>query len=113
MASYPRLSHRLTLEAPTRTPDGSGGYTQSWTALGTLWAELRPRTGRERTASGAPMSVQGYKITVRGAPVGHPERPQALQRFRDGARVFLIEAVAERDAEGRYLTCIAAEEVAT
>lgn len=113
MAALPRLSHRLTLEAPARVPDGSGGYTESWAALGTLWAELKARSGRESLTGGAPVSVQGYRITVRGAPVGHPERPLPQQRFRDGARVFRIEAVAERDVEGRYLICIAEEEVAT
>jgi hypothetical protein len=31
-------------------------------------------------------------------------------RFRDGARLFRIEAVTEADADARYLLCIASEE---
>jgi head-tail adaptor len=50
---------------------------------------------------------------VRGAPVGVPSRPEAGQRFREGSRVYRIEAVAEKDPQGRYLTCFATEEVAT
>jgi hypothetical protein len=48
---------------------------------------------------------------VRHALVGHPERPLPQQRFRDGGRVFHIRSVAEHDPEGRYLICIADEEV--
>ncbi|MEM8576232.1 MAG: head-tail adaptor protein [Pseudomonadota bacterium] len=109
--SRPRLTHRLTLETPGHTADGAGGYTKTWTALGVLWAELRARAGRERDAGGVPMSRQGYKITVRAAPYGHPERPMPEQRFRDGQRIFRIRSVAEADPGGRHLICFADEEV--
>ncbi len=107
----PRLSHRLTLEAPARLSDGAGGFTESWTPLGVLWAQLIARTGRETALGAAPVSAVAYKIIVRGAPIGHPERPLPEQRFRDGQRIFRIQAVAEHDAEGRFLTCFANEEV--
>ena len=38
-------------------------------------------------------------------------RPVPGQRLRDGARIFAIRAVAERDGDGRYLTCFTQEEV--
>ncbi len=107
----PNLSQALILEAPVQLHDGAGGYTQSWAALGTLWAEITARTGREAAASAAPTSRVSFKIVVRGAPWGTPERPKPQQRFRDGTRVFTIQAVAERDPEGRYLTCFAEEEI--
>ena len=110
--SAPRLNRALVLEAPERVSDGAGGYSEVWTALGTLWAEVDAGSGRERALSGAPVSATRYRITVRGAPVGTAERPQPQQRFRDEARVFLIQAVAEADSDGRYLICFADEEVA-
>ena len=109
--SVPRLNRRLTLESPGREPDGAGGFEQTWTPLGDLWAELTARTGREAQLAGAALSSVPYQIVVRGAPVGHPERPVAEQRFRDGNRVFHIRSVAEDDHEGRYLACMADEEV--
>ncbi len=108
--SLPRLNHALVLESPERVSDGAGGYVEGWIALGTLWAEITARTGRETAQIGTPVSRTGYRITVRGAPFGTPERPQAQQRFRLADRIFTIEAVAERDAEGRYLICYAQEE---
>ncbi len=109
----PHLNRQMILEAPQRLSDGSGGYSEGWTVLGTLWAEVTARTGRETALSGAPLSRMSYKIVVRGAPFESTARPRPQQRLREGARVFTIEAVAERDPEGRYLTCFAEEEVVT
>jgi head-tail adaptor len=106
------LSRKLVLEAPVRTPDGAGGYAQGWTALGTVWAEVLAGAGREAAGAGAAVSRVVYRVTVRAAPVGSPQRPQPDQRFRDGARVFRVLSVAERDAGGRYLVCQTEEEMA-
>ncbi|MGB7243269.1 MAG: head-tail adaptor protein [Sulfitobacter sp.] len=109
--STPRLNRTLVLEAPQTVSDGAGGFTQIWQPMGNLWAEITARTGREREQTGAPISAMSYKIVVRGAPYGAPDRPLPQQRFREGARIFLIQAVAERDLDGRYLICFADEEV--
>lgn len=106
----PRLNHKLELEDPRTFSDGSGGYIKSWQALGTLWAEISARSGRETILAGAPVSVVSYKIVVRAAPFGAPERPKPEQRFRAGAQYFLIQAVADDDADGRYITCYATQE---
>lgn len=107
----PRLNRRLTLEAPQRASDGSGGYNITWQQLGVVWAEVSARTGREVRLEGAPVSEVGYRIVVRGAPVGDPARPLPGQRFRDGLRVFHVHAVVEADADARFLTCMTKEEV--
>ncbi|TDE40318.1 phage head closure protein [Antarcticimicrobium sediminis] len=110
--SAPVLARQLLLETPVRLPDGAGGVIESWTPIGALWAEVRPRTGRERAEAGTPVSTMGYRIVVRGAPVGSVQRPTPEQRFRDGARLYRIRAVAERDPAGQFLICFADEEVA-
>lgn len=108
--SGPRLNRQLVLEAPDMLSDGAGGYVRGWVPLGVLWAEVTSRSGRETAQSGVPVSQMSYKITVRGAPDGSDARPAAQQRFREGERIFTIEAVAEADPEGRYLTCLAVQE---
>ncbi|MEP2470244.1 phage head closure protein [Roseobacter sp.] len=108
----PRLNRRLLLEAPQRLSDGAGGYVETWQALGTVWAQITPRSGRETAQPIAAMSKMSYRILVRGAPVGDAQRPAPDQRFREGERLFTIQAVAENDANGRFLTCFATEEVA-
>ncbi len=105
------MNRRLVLEAPELLSDGAGGYRVNWIVLGQVWADVTARTGREGAQASIPVSRMGYAITVRSAPIGSPQRPEPKQRFRDGLRVFNIETVADRDAYGRYLICIAQEEV--
>ena len=106
------LNRELVLEAATRLSDGAGGYTQSWTPLGTLWGEVRPRTGRLTAAGDAgAVSVAGFQVIVRAAPVGQSNRPVPGQRFRMGSRAFLIEAVTEAEPDIRHLLCQCREEV--
>ncbi|MEH6646194.1 MAG: head-tail adaptor protein [Sulfitobacter sp.] len=86
--SAPRLNRALVLETPAELRDGAGGYVQGWVPVGTLWAEVTPRSGRETAQSGAPISRMAYRIIVRGAAVGSPERPTAQQRFRQEERIL-------------------------
>ncbi|MBL3704715.1 head-tail adaptor protein [Sulfitobacter sp. BDSS02] len=111
--TLPNLNRLLMLETLERVPDGGGGYSEVWVPLGHLWANVSARTGRERSEAGVPISAMSYKIIVRGSPHGAPSRPKPDQRFREGPRLFLIRAVAERDDNGRYLTCFADEEIVT
>ena len=105
-----RLNRQLVLEMPARLPDGAGGFAESWMPLGTLWADVIARTGREAAGVAAPLSRVAYKIIVRAAPMTSDARPHPNQRFRDGTRLFRILAVAEDGADGRYLVCTAQEE---
>ncbi|MGI3168246.1 head-tail adaptor protein [Pseudooceanicola sp. C21-150M6] len=107
-----RLNRRLILEEFLRMPDEAGGFTEKWVPLGQCWAEIMARTGRGAEFGNLPTSRMSWRIVVRGTPVGGIERPRAGQRFREEDRFYRIEAVAERDPEGRFLTCFATEEVA-
>ena len=109
----PMLNRPLLLDERVRTPDGAGGFTETWTPLGTLWAELKAGTGREKSADLATLSRAPYRITVRAAPQDAPSRPKAGQRFLDGGRVFAILAVVDAGTDGRFLACNAVEEVVT
>ena len=109
----PNLNRKLILEAPQRVPDDAGGFVVNWQPLGTLWAEIAPGTGRERALHQLPRSHVPLRIFVRAAPVDSPSRPVAGQRFREGSRIYNIDAVTEKDQTGRYLLYHAEEEVAT
>ncbi|WP_147125208.1 head-tail adaptor protein [Shimia ponticola] len=110
--SQPKLNRILSLEERVRTPDGAGGFSETWQPLGMMWAQLRAGSGREFGVDFATLSRVPFKITVRAAPYGAASRPKADQRFRDGTRIFSILAVTEADASGHYLICNAVEEEA-
>lgn len=105
------LNRRLVLEEASRVGDGAGGFAQAWVPLGTVWAWLRAGSGRERIGGTLTVSAVPYRVTVRAAPFGAVSRPRPDQRFRDGDRIFRILAVADDDADRRYLTCHCTEEV--
>lgn len=101
----------LVLEAALRVPDASGGYAETWQAVGTLWADIWPGSGRREADEFAARAALPLRVHVRGAPAGAPSRPLAGQRFREGARVYAIHAVAEADPRGAWLVCHCLEEV--
>ena len=106
----PRLCTPLILEQPERVSDGMGGHQLYWRPVARVWAEMRSGSGRERGGEVGPVSVTSWKITLRGARTDDPRRPRPEQRLRMADRIFLIDAVAEDGADGRWLTCLAHEE---
>ncbi|MCC1493421.1 head-tail adaptor protein [Cognatishimia sp. F0-27] len=105
------LNRRLALETRLRSSDGAGGFEETWSQLGELWAQVKPRSGRYANATDGALSVTGFRITVRAAPVGQTNRPEPGQRFRMGSRYFRIEAVTEHEPTGLYLQCQCEEEM--
>ncbi len=68
------LRDRVTLQAGAHTDDGVGGRTESWTTVGTLYAQVLPTGGRERLEAGSMRGVQGWRVTLRyrsGVTVAH------------------------------------------
>lgn len=108
----PRLNRALVLEERGTAPDGAGGFVETWIPLGTLWADVQLRSGRATGGQDAALGLTACRIFVRAAALGAPSRPRPGQRFREGTRVFAIQAVAEAGADGRFLVCFAEEELA-
>ena len=101
----PQLTRKLTLEAPVQSPDGMGGFDVTWSPLGTVWASVDVRSGREKGAGGRTIASLAYIFTVRAAPVGAASRPEPEQRFRENNRIYTILAVTEDETNPNYLTC--------
>lgn len=106
-----RLNRKVTLEGRIRAEDGAGGFTDSWGAVCTLWAEVASRGGRLVRGETGESSVGRFRVTVRAAPPGHSNRPLPGQRFDLAGRILRIEAVTERDPDALYLRCDCEEEV--
>lgn len=111
MKTVPQLNRRLILQERQSVPDGAGGFTMTWPSRGTVWAEIKPGSGREIGDVEVKLSAVPHRITLRAAPQESDRRPVAGNRLVEGARIFLVQAVAEADAEARFLTCFATEEV--
>jgi SPP1 family predicted phage head-tail adaptor len=99
-----RLRHRLTLESVSRTPDGGGGASESWSTVATVWAEVTPVGGGESVAADAVTGGVSHEIRFRYRPGVGPS-----MRLRSGARVFVIAGAIDVDERRRWLKCLCLE----
>jgi SPP1 family predicted phage head-tail adaptor len=59
------LSERVTFESYAETADGMGGQAVAWSTFATVWAKVRPISGRERAQAGGLEAPANYEFTIR------------------------------------------------
>ena len=57
--------HRIKVQSNTLTADGTGGFTSDWTTVSTLWAVVRPKSGREIFTQGQDQSKVTHEVIIR------------------------------------------------
>jgi SPP1 family predicted phage head-tail adaptor len=98
------LNQRLTLEIPLETADGAGGVIRTYAAGPLLWANVTALRARHETVAGGSGATVTHRILVRTGP-----EITTRHRLSQGVRRFIIRAVHDDDASGRFLR-IEAEE---
>lgn len=86
------LNRRLVLEAPVEVADGAGGVTRSYETVATLWASIEPAAA----LSSVEASALGVNVTHR-IRLRFNADITLRHRFRDGANVYRLVAIRERD----------------
>lgn len=107
-----RMDQRITVQRKTRTSDGMGGFTEAWTNLATVYADIRPLGSREiweamrvsaetrfrarvrwrEDANGAPYYTSADRISWRGRIYGI-DRVVEMGR-RDGLEIMMVEGAS-------------------
>jgi head-tail adaptor len=87
-----RLRHRLVVETPVESDDGSGGVVRSYVDAATVWAARTPLGGRADVDADTGGAVATWRILMRAGPA-----LTTRHRLRDGTRRFDIVAVVVRD----------------
>jgi SPP1 family predicted phage head-tail adaptor len=100
------LRHRLTLEEPVESPDGTGGVTRTYQTLATLWAKVEPVSSREQIVASAPGATITHRIVIR-----RRDDVTTRHRLRLGMRVYRIVTLREADGSGRFTEISAQERV--
>jgi SPP1 family predicted phage head-tail adaptor len=98
------LRRRLTLETQARVADGGGGVSVTWTPVADLWAELRNPGGSETFIAEGLQGKVTHEIVIRKRMDVVP-----AMRFRQGTRVYIVEAVLGRDEPEPFLRILAEE----
>ena len=83
-----RLRHRVTVEQPFRLPDELGGQVTTWQTVKTIWAEVRPMSGKEKVEAQQWQSTLSHVIATRYYPWLN-----SSMRIRWQKRIFHVHAV--------------------
>ncbi|HEV2653245.1 MAG TPA: phage head closure protein, partial [Rhizomicrobium sp.] len=92
------LTNRATLLAPTRTPDGGGGFSESWIALATVWIALAPLSAFDDFDADRQEARVRYRITLRRRP-----DLAAGQRITVGARLFHVHGILDEGPRAAFV----------
>lgn len=99
------LAHRIAVERPVETPDGSGGATLDWQPLATLWAAIEPLGAAESTDADRLATRITHRVTIRfRADV------EGGMRLIHRGRSLRIAALRDPDETRRFLELHAEEE---
>lgn len=98
------LRHRITFQSLVRTPDGQGGFTESWVNFASVWAKIEPSSARERYFSQQIQPTITHKLTIRWL-----EGLKTEMRISYLDRIFQIHGIRRED-ERRFFMMIDAEE---
>jgi SPP1 family predicted phage head-tail adaptor len=103
------LRHLITLQTPsTATPDGDGGFTNTWADLATVWASIVPATARdlERVVAGTVQSSATHLVTIR-----YLAGVTTKTRVVFGSRLFSVTGVQNPDERNISLVLVCQESV--
>lgn len=100
-----RLRHRLQIERPAPTADGSVAGALSFTAGETVFALVDPLGPVGADETGFALDARRLAVTIRFRP-----GVASGQRFRFGERLLVIETAFDPDETGRFIRCLCREE---
>ena len=86
------LRHSIELQSYTSTPNGMGGFLQSWSTTATVWAAIWPTSASEQKKAAAPTMVATHQIRIRYYP-----GLSAAWRVRFGLRYFSIVSIVNHE----------------
>lgn len=107
-----KLDRRITIQQATVTRGAGGGETRSWTTLATVWANVRPMSGREfvagqRTGGGTTTQQLGEVTTT--FQIRYRSDVVEKMRISYDSKTYNIRAVLPSEDRKRFLTLACTE----
>lgn len=99
------LNRRVDLQAPSRTPDGMGGFTHSWTTIiASLPAAIWPTSAKETISGGREATGITHRIRIR-----YRDNVRPSWRVKFGTKYFNIISIINPGTEYKALDLMAKE----
>lgn len=93
------LRNRISIQSKTKTADGIGGFTTSWTTVSTVWANVKPMSAREINIADRIAPNTSHVITIR-----HRDGVSEQQRIVFDSRTFAINGITtNEEGKAKYL----------
>jgi SPP1 family predicted phage head-tail adaptor len=99
-----QLTTRAALQANTLSPDGGGGFTESWQTFASVWVKITPTGASDTMSADALASRARHQIVLR-----QRDDVFAGQRLVAATRTFKIHAVLDHGKREPYLTLLCEE----
>jgi SPP1 family predicted phage head-tail adaptor len=104
-----RLRHRVTVQVVSMTQNSYGEPVQTWTDVGTVWAQVLPARGQERFVASGDQQLATVTHTVEMryldgmSPVNH--------RLQWGTQILDIESVLDTTGKTASMRVLCREEI--
>ena len=98
------LNQRAAIQAKTLTPDGGGGYSESWDVVANVWVSVAPNSGGDVFGPDQTESRVRHRISLR-----RTNAVAAGQRVVVGARTFRIHAVLDEGPQATLVNLLCEE----
>jgi SPP1 family predicted phage head-tail adaptor len=89
---------RLTIQVVSRTRDGQGGWTESWSTFATVWGMVKPLSAREIFFSESLQHRVTHKVITRYIT----DIASDMRITFDGGRILEIEGYRNPDGRKRF-----------
>jgi SPP1 family predicted phage head-tail adaptor len=107
------MRERIDLQTVQETKDGMGAPIQAWSAVASVWAEVRPASSGERYGRQQMQSSATWTIVVRHRADVTQQMRVAWTNTKTGrTHSFQVRGVECSDMRGRFLE-LACEELST
>ena len=101
-----KLRHRIEIQNYTTTKDGIGHPVKTWATRDTVWAWIRPMSGREIMNAQQPVGEITHKVTIR-----YHATIVVTDRIKFGTRYFDINFIGNYDERNEFMEIMCKEKV--
>ena len=98
-----KLDKRITLQSRSATLDDYGQQSNSWTDVATVWANIKPVSGREKMKAMQVDSILSHTVAVRYNATFMPPRTVDAWRIVYNGRYFNIIAAMDLEEARQYI----------
>jgi len=101
-----KLRHQIEIQSYTTAADAAGQKIRTWSTDTTVWAWVRPMSGREVMNAAQPVGEITHKVTIR-----YDDSIAVTNRIKFSERYFDINYIANYDERNEFMEIMCKEKV--